>query len=137
MNQDLVAYFNGQFVPFQEASLPLTDAGIVQGVIITDRLRTFRQVPYRLEEHIARFRQSCCLALVPQSRTDSELWNIIAELLAANLPRLRPNEEVTIVMLATPGSGETPTLVISMQPLDLARYRSLFTDAPDCSLPPH
>lgn len=128
MNQDLIAYVNGEFIPFHEAALPLTDAGVVQGVIIIDRLRTFRQIPYRLEEHIARFRQSCNLAFVPQSRTDSELWKIIAELLAANLPRLRPKEEVSIVMLATPGSGDAPTLVVTMQPLDLARYRSLFTE---------
>ena len=101
------------------------DLGFTQGVTITDRLRTFRQKLFRLEDHLRRFRQSCDLAYVPQPRPDSELASAATELIEANAQRLGPGHELSLAIFATPGHGE-PTLGMQAAPLRFDRYRHLF-----------
>ena len=60
-----LAYQNGQFVPAAQLSIPVHDAGFVWGATVTDRARTFNGRPFRLEEHLRRFRKSCTSARVP------------------------------------------------------------------------
>ena len=60
-----IAYLNGRFLTLTEAHLTLHDAGFVWGATVTDLCRTFRSQPYRLADHLRRFRRSCELAYVP------------------------------------------------------------------------
>ena len=68
-----LAYLNDWFLPERLACLALNDAGFIWGATVTDLCRTFRRRPYRLADHLARFRRSCELALVPQPVPDDEL----------------------------------------------------------------
>src|SRR5262245_16631022 len=97
-----LAYVNGQFVPGLP-TIPAWDAGFVFGATVTDLCRTFRHRPFRLDEHIARFRQSCRLCRVPLLAPDAELGAAAEKLLEHNAPLLRPGGELAVVMLATPG----------------------------------
>ncbi|MCE9533237.1 MAG: aminotransferase class IV [Planctomycetes bacterium] len=124
---ELVSYLNGRILPALQASLPLNDAGFLWGATITDRLRTFRQRPFRLEDHLRRFRSSCEQAFVPQPRTDAELAGIVLEVIEANVKKLPVGTELTIALFATPGAGE-PTLGVTVSPLDFARNAPLFRD---------
>ena len=147
----MLAYLNGRFIPQEEARLPLHDAGFIFGATVTDLCRTFRHRLFRLPDHVARFRQSCELARIPQPVLDQELAHLAEELAAKNSAQLRPEEDLVLVMFATPGpigyyassslsprgergrgEGKTnpedspPTLGMHTFPLPLSRYASLF-----------
>src|SRR5262245_44273817 len=125
MSEPLV-YLNGQFLPQSRAALTLHDAGFIFGATVTDLCRTFRRKPYRLTDHVRRFRQSCGLCRVPQPVSDAELVAIAERLIEHNagllsresrvplrddtgrvlgwfVPETAPSEELALVMFATPG----------------------------------
>lgn len=119
------AYLNGRFVPAHDVALPLGDAGVVWGALVTDRLRTFNGRPFRLAEHLRRFRQSCQLARVPQPRTDADLETFSERLVSENAA----GDELALVWLATPGpvaSPTGPTLIAYTQALDRERISRLY-----------
>jgi branched-chain amino acid aminotransferase len=131
-----LAYLNGQFIPFSRANLPLFDAGFVQGACVTEFVRTFRKQPYLLREHIARFQQSCRLAEIPCTTELSELAGLSAELVARNGQLSGVDEELALILIATPGpvafyAGNSPilpgpTLAMHTAPLALERYAAYF-----------
>jgi branched-chain amino acid aminotransferase len=142
-----IAYLNDRFLPQGEARLSLHDAGFVMGVTVTDLCRTFRLHPFRLADHLARFRASCTAARVPQPRTDEELTRLAEELVARNGALLPPGGELALVLFATPGPigyylGEPggpgdgpPTFGMHTFPLPFARYRHLFTEGARLVIP--
>ncbi len=140
-----LAYLNGRFLPQADAHLTLHDAGFVWGATITDLCRTFRQRPFRLGDHLRRFRRSCELACVPMTASDDELSAVAERLIAHNAPPGAdapgsPGGDLAIVFFATPGPvgyylGEPggpgdgpPTLGAHTFPLPFARYQRLVRD---------
>jgi branched-subunit amino acid aminotransferase/4-amino-4-deoxychorismate lyase len=139
-----LAYLNGRFLDQHEARLPLNDAGFIWGATVTDLCRTFRHRPFRLGDHLARFRNSCRLARVPLQAADEELTRIAEHLIAHNAALLRPGDDLALVMFATPGPigyylGETgqgpPTLGLHTFLLPFDRYRRLFQDGARLVIP--
>jgi branched-subunit amino acid aminotransferase/4-amino-4-deoxychorismate lyase len=143
-----IAYLNGRFVPFAELTLPVWDAGFVFGATVTDLVRTFRGKPFRLDDHIARFRQSCKLCRIPLADSDEELRITALKLVEHNVALLPATTEHAIVMFSTPGSigyyggqpggaGDGPqTFGMHTFPLPLARYRKLFKEGATLVVPP-
>src|SRR5580692_4663890 len=132
-----LAYLTGQFIPFEEAGLPLHDAGFVSGATIVDNARTFRHKLFRWQDHMTRFRQDCKTCYVPLEMTDEQLAAIAAELVEKNAKLLPPGGELQLVTFATPGPlglylGELTngpaTLGMVTYPLPFARYRRFFTE---------
>jgi branched-chain amino acid aminotransferase len=135
-----LAYLNGRFLPQAQAALPLYDAGFVLGATVTDFVRTFRHRPFRLADHLSRFRESCRLAFIAQPLSDDELTGIAEELVAHNSRLIAPGQELALVLVATPGRvgyyrGEPggagdgpPTLGMHTFPLPFARFRRLFRE---------
>jgi branched-chain amino acid aminotransferase len=133
-----LAYLNGRFLPQADAHLPLHDAGFIFGATATDLCRTFHHRLFRLSDHLARFRQSCALACIPQPVPDAELARFAEKLVAHNAPLVTPQDDLALVLFATPGpigyySGlpggpgdGSPTLGMHTFPLPLARYRDFF-----------
>jgi branched-chain amino acid aminotransferase len=144
MNQPL-AYLNGRSLVQGEACLPLHDAGFVWGATVTDLCRTFHHRLFRLSDHLARFRQGCGLARVPQSVPDDELTAIAERLTGHNAALLGPEQELALVLFATPGpvghyagqSGQgPPTLGMHTFPLPFERYVRLFREGAVLVVPP-
>src|SRR3954464_1523472 len=135
-----LAYLNGRFLPQGEAHLTLHDAGFVWGATVTDLCRTFGHRPFRLADHLHRFRHSCEAAAIPQPLGDDRLADLAHRLIEHNAGLLRPEQDLALVLFATPGPvgyylGEPggagdgpPTLGLHTFPLPLARYRRLFTE---------
>jgi branched-chain amino acid aminotransferase len=112
-----IGYIDGRFVPAADIALPLNDAGVVWGAVVTDRLRTFGGRLFRLDDHLRRFRQSCALAHVPQSRSDADLAAASERLVAEN----SAGHDLSVVWLATPGHGSEPTLFAYTQSIETGR----------------
>ncbi len=135
-----LAYLNARFLPQSEAHLTLHDAGFVWGATVTDLCRTFGHRPFRLADHLRRFRQSCDLAYVPLTLSNDELAAVAEQLVAHNGALLAPAGDLAIVFFATPGPvgyylGEVggpgdgaPTLGVHTFPLPFARYHRLIRD---------
>ena len=123
-------FLNGQFVPDEEARLPLHDAGFVFGATVTDLCRTFHHQLFRLEDHVARFRQSCELARILLPMGVHETVRLANELVAKNAALVPADQDLILVMFATPGPmwefDGPPTFGIDMFPLPADRYAPLF-----------
>lgn len=128
-----LAYFNGRMLPQSQAVLPLYDAGLIFGAVATDLVRTFRFRPFRLADHLARFRRSCHAACIPQPVADEEIAEIAQRLVSHNAALFQPTQDLAVVMFATPGpvhhygglaaEGEAPpTLILHTFPLPFHRY---------------
>lgn len=142
-----LAYLNGQFIPQSEAHLSFADAGFVFGATVTDLGRTFQHRLYRLADHLARFRHSCTLARIAQPISDGELTKIATRLVDHNSGSLKAQEDLALVMFATPGiigylagqkgglGDSSPTLGMHTFPLPLARYARWFREGAHLVVP--
>ena len=132
-----LAYLNGRFVPFEQASLPLDDAGFVSGTTIVDNSRTFRHKLFRWPDHLARFRHDCAECFIPLEASDEHITALAEELVEHNAKRLPPGGELHLVTFATPGPlgfyrGEAvngpATFGMATYPLPFGRYRPFFVE---------
>jgi branched-subunit amino acid aminotransferase/4-amino-4-deoxychorismate lyase len=98
-----LAYWNGELIPASRMAVPVWDAGFVQGVTITEQLRTFRGELFRLESHLERLEASLrTVQLDPQISMD-ELGRIAAQLAANNHRLLDPDDDLGLSLFVTPG----------------------------------
>ena len=142
-----IAYLNGILVPPGELHLPLHDAGFVFGATVTDLCRTFHHRLFRLQDHLDRFRRSCDAACVPQPVGDDALTRIAEHLVTRNGALLEPEQDLALVLIATPGpigyyAGQSggppdvaPTLALHTFPLPYARYAGLFREGAHLVVP--
>src|SRR5262245_23628273 len=134
-------YLEGQFVPASGAGLSIYDQGIVLGATVTDQLRTFQQEPYRLQDHIRRFYQSCKYARMEPPLPPNELAEVTRELVGHNAHLLPQGGELGVIYFITPGenrvyagSGAGPasrtqsTFCVHSFPLPFALFRQFFTE---------
>lgn len=91
-------YLNGDYVSADDASLPLTDLGILRGYGVFDFLRTYNGRPFHLMDHIFRFRSSAQQILLDIPYSNEEIAEIVLETLAQN-----PYEESYIRFVMTGG----------------------------------
>jgi branched-chain amino acid aminotransferase len=142
-----LACLNGRFLPQSDLHVAYFDAGFILGATGADLLRTFRQRLFRLDDHLARFRRSCNAARIPQSATDAELAEIAERLVTHNAGLLAPDQELALVVYATPGpisyyaglpggpGDGPPTLALHTFPLPLSRYARFFRDGAHIVVP--
>src|SRR5205809_6604709 len=98
-----LAFLNGAWIPASRLCVPIHDAGFVLGATVTDLCRTFRHRLFRLPDHLARFRNSCRSARIPQPVADDELTRLAEQLIAHNAALLPHEHDLALVLFATPG----------------------------------
>ena len=101
-----LVYLNGSLVPASQASLRIYDAGIVLGATVTEMTRTFRQQPFKLDEHIARLFRSLKYTRMDIGLSPDDFTSVSRELLAHNARLLGPDEELGLIHFVT--AGEFP-----------------------------
>lgn len=134
-NYSNLAWINGKFIPQAEAVLTLHDAGFVMGATVTDMSRSFAHKPFMLTEHIQRFMAHSEACFIKIKASELELLNAAKELVERNCLLLKPDEDLALVLFATPGPigfylGESggagddlPTLGMHTFKLPFHRYR--------------
>jgi branched-chain amino acid aminotransferase len=98
------AYLNGQFVPAEQALLPVSDAGFVQGTTVAEQLRTFGGKLFRLEMHVERLFHSLKVVEVDPGLSRGDFARIANELVAHNHPLLAAGDDLGLAMFVTPGA---------------------------------
>jgi len=75
-----VVFLNGQFLPLDEAKVPVLDRGFIFGDGIYEVVPVYSRVPFRLDEHLARLERSLAAVQIRNPYGRTEWRGIIAEL---------------------------------------------------------
>ena len=139
---------NGEFVPAETASLPVTDLGLIRGYGVFDVLRTYNRIPFKLREHVARLQKSGRAIHIESGRSNEEIEEMVLELLARNYAADPTLEDVFVRLVLTGGSSsngftpeQKPSLIIMFLPAgaaDKERFKNggrLFTVEAERFLP--
>ncbi len=102
-----LAFCNGQFLPANELTVPVWDAGFVLGATITEQLRTFGGRLFGVDEHLARFANSLEIAEISLPYDMAELAQAAHDLVARNHPLLADGDDLGLCIFATPGAYST------------------------------
>lgn len=115
-------YLNGNFIPLEQAQVPILDRGFIFADGVYEVIPVFSGSPFRLKEHMERLRNSLD-GISLQLDYDREKWqSLIDQLLALN----RVTGDSSIYIQVTRGvaernhfyqAGSTPTVFIYCKPL--------------------
>lgn len=142
-----IAYLSGRLMPASEVKLSIYDLGIVLGATVTDLLRTFRHQPYRLDDHVRRFYESCRYARLNPGIEPEETELITRQIIAYNAQELGPSEDLAVVYFITPGESPIyagsaggsvrlePTFCIHSFPLPFQLWRHFFIEGVHLVIP--
>jgi branched-chain amino acid aminotransferase len=142
-----IAYLRDRILPAAEAKISIYDLGIVLGATLTDMARTYRHEPFRLDDHLVRFYESCKYArIMPRIGLD-ETRTAVMQIVKHNAGMLRPEEDLAIVLFITPGEHPLyagaaasrvhlePTFCIHTFPLVFSLWAHLFREGAHVVIP--
>ena len=114
-----IYYVNGNFVPAEQATLPVNDLSIVRGYGVFDYTRSYHGKPFKLHEHILRLERSAKAIQLALPWTTQELETIVQATFERND---YPDAGIRIVV--TGGSSDDfmtphqqPSLLVMITPL--------------------
>ncbi|MEZ6135599.1 MAG: aminotransferase class IV [Pirellulaceae bacterium] len=113
-----LAYSNGCWLPTADVHLSMDDIGLLQGVVVVDRLRTLDHRVLDAQPHVDRFLRSChAIGITPPPA--GELLAIIQRCLSENRGK-HFTRDFSLVVLATPGRVGAPRpLTLIVHPLEI------------------
>ena len=102
-----VALLNGEFIPARELTVPVYDAGFMQGVTVSEQLRTFHGSLFRLDQHLERLNNSLTIVGLEHEVEIARLAEWAVELVARNHPLLDQGDDLGLSLFVTPGPYAT------------------------------
>ena len=78
----MYCFKNGEIVPCENAVVHVSDLGLLRSYAAFDYLRTYNGRPFRLADHLRRFRNSATGLMLPLAYSDEQIGDIIDDLLA-------------------------------------------------------
>lgn len=79
-----VCYLNGEYIPQEQANVPISDLGLTRGYGIFDFLRTYNGKPFMMDKHLKRFQDAAFRLRIQLKESEEDLRNIIQTLLEKN-----------------------------------------------------
>lgn len=101
--EELICYFNGEFMKESEVKFSINDGAFRDGMIY-DMGRTYNHVPLFVEEHIERVFRSCQAVHIGLDITKEEMVSISYEVVKRNESHLDPNDDFNIHYLISRGT---------------------------------
>ena len=83
----MTIYFNGSFMPLEQAKVPVLDRGFIFGDGVYEVIPVYSRRAFRLREHLARLQHSLDGIQLPNPHTADEWVTILTELIARNAPQ--------------------------------------------------
>ena len=128
--QNRMAYCNGRWMEESTLTISLTDQGFLLGATITERLRTFSQQLFRLEDHLARLRRSLEIISAETWLDFDQLAEVAQQVVDRNSRTMPSGHDQGLCIFVTPGPINTqqpePTLVIHSYPLPFQQWADLY-----------
>jgi branched-chain amino acid aminotransferase len=127
--QDSLAFYNGRWVATHDATLPLDDWGVLQGVMLVERIRTYQGKLFQLPRHIARLKDSVSAVGIDWQRwLNFDLAETCERIAASALESAGPQHDIGLVILATPGSvgSSEPTRIVHASELPWKRLAAWY-----------
>ncbi|EAQ79975.1 aminotransferase class IV [Blastopirellula marina] len=135
-----IAFHTGKWIPLSELSVPIDDLGFVMGTTIVEQLRTFAGKVFRLEQHLARLRDSLTILGLEIPYSDADLSQVVQEIVAHNHPLLAAGDDLGVAMFITPGSmdhpRESPMVCVHTRPVAFGGFASKFAAGQALVVPP-
>ncbi len=110
MDDELLAYLNGDFLPRDQACLPVTDRGLLFGDSVYEVVPAYGGVPFRVTRHLERLDRSLA-AIGMQNPLGRAQWRQVLERLARQLP----DRDQSIYLQVTRGAYPVRSHVIPEQ----------------------
>ena len=105
--EDLICYYNGQYIKESEAKISLWDTGLMEGGVY-DVGRTYNHIPHFWKEHIDRlFRSLRCLHF-NVGMTPGEMYDATIEVFKRNEKSLPPEDDFWVIHRITHGAAPKP-----------------------------
>jgi branched-chain amino acid aminotransferase len=133
-----LVYLSGDWVPEQDAKISIFDAAIMLADTVTESTRTFRHIPFRLDDHIERLYLSLKLTRIDPGMSAAEMTRVTLEVLERNLVNDAPHEDCWIVHNISRGlsiAGADPTrqvgkatIMIFTQPMNLRPWAAFYSE---------
>ncbi len=111
-----VVYFNGTIVPEAEARISIYDSGVSMGDMAFEVTRTYRQKPFRLDQHVARLYHTLEAIHVDPRIDQAEMLRATEETLVRNLPTESDDMDWNIIHNVS--SGPAPAFLSAFEPDD-------------------
>jgi D-alanine transaminase len=116
-----MVYLNGEFLPPEEARVPVLDRGFIFGDGVYELVPVYSRVPFRLDEHIARLEHSLEAVRIRSPYARTRWRDLIGELIAR-----QPYDDQAVYLQVTRGvakrdhafpAGVEPTVFMMASPL--------------------
>jgi len=101
--EELICYFNGQYMKESEVRIALWDSGLTEGGVY-DVSRSYNHVPFFWKEHIDRLFYSARGIHLDMGMSPEEVYDIYLEVFKRNERLLDPEDDFWIVHRVTPGA---------------------------------
>ena len=82
----MTVYLNGQFMPLEEARIPVMDRGFIFGDGVYEVIPVYSRHAFRLAEHLKRLQHSLNGIRLQNPHSEAEWRNLTTELIARNAP---------------------------------------------------
>ncbi|HEX2830371.1 MAG TPA: D-amino acid aminotransferase [Burkholderiales bacterium] len=79
-----IVYLNGEFIPLADAKVSVLDRGFIFGDGVYEVIPVYSRRPFRLQEHLARFRRSHDAIRLTYPMSDAEWAKLVEDLVARN-----------------------------------------------------
>lgn len=80
----MAIYLNGQFMPIEEARVPVLDRGFIFGDGVYEVIPVYSRRPFRLAEHLKRLQHSLDGVRLKNPHTEAEWASLVGELITRN-----------------------------------------------------
>ncbi len=117
----MIVYLNGDFLPLEEARVPVLDRGFIYGDGVYELIPVYGRRPFRLPHHLARLQRSLDGIRLANPHTVAEWSELVAELVAK-----QPFDDQGVYFQVTRGvakrdhtfpPGVAPTVFMMSNPL--------------------
>ena len=117
----MIVYLNGQFLPIEEAKIPVLDRGFIYGDGVYELIPVYKRRPFRLPQHLTRLQHSLDGIRLANPHSEAEWAEIVSEVIAR-----QPFDDQGVYFQVTRGvakrdhtfpAGVAPTVFIMSNPL--------------------
>ena len=128
MNDEYIAYFNGDWMPFSDVRVDPLDRGFMFGDVVFDVERTFAGKSFRMKQHIDRLYRSLKYVRIDPGLTADEMTDITEEAIRRNEHLRTEVGDYALNQWVTRGTGGLgspegpPAVCVNVRPITFSRY---------------